>query len=249
MLLVGPNLTGLVTGNSTTPSDQLRITEDVNHKFFLNNKNEWLSTIKFCGNSGAFRFGSEYTPCIYLVVKNSVNSTSTYNGYVIYQNTSNMWTNATGGREYINESSVRTTDLYTQWRLVSSGQANQYNLQVTLPPYYYLDESTRFEAIFALNKLTTTPWKNSWKYKLLTIKVPETTNFGRTTNSGKWVLYYSFPTVASTDGTFTESPTASSSSYVTYEHGWPFCSPRGSCINAVFGGSGGTLNYAINAPQ
>ena len=243
-------LTGLVVASDAPKSDHLEIKEDVNRDFTLNNIPTRLSTIRFCGNSGAFRFGNEWKSCIWLVTKNDPISTTEYNGYVLYQNSSGVWVNVTGGREYTNESSIRTTDLYVKWRLIPSGEQNRFNLEVTLPPYYYnTNESTRIEAIFALNKQANTPWaRSSWGYKLLTIKVPETTNFNRNGNFGKWVLYYSYPNVAATDGYFAEAPQLSSGAYsfVTYEHGWPFCSPRGSCTNGGFGASGGVIDYAMN---
>ncbi len=250
-------------GSDLKPADfdSLTVSEDEGFSATIGGTaGEW-DALKFCSQrSDAFRFGTENVKCVNLITKNktSSGSNSNYTGYVVYQNSSGTWVNATGD--------TITRTIYNA--------TNGVNLTVGLPLYYYAsgggsDTNVRINVTFDLrcgggggpgNECIDSVDGHiyGWNYTRLYVQIPEVTNESTSTvtGSGLWTTYYLFDSAAGAAGNFrdaTADGTTTNKNFnytanafgIAFNSEVPYCSARGSCIESGgYGASSFTLKYA-----
>ncbi len=253
-------------GSDLKPADfdTLTVSEDEGFSATIGGTaGEWAA-LKFCSNrTDAFRFGTENVRCVNLITKNktSPGSNNNYTGYVVYQNSSGTWVNASG--------SDVTRTFYNSTRGA--------NLTVVLPLYYYgagggSDTSVRINVTFdgmssGKGDCVTKPRGCSafmgsgnygWNYTRLIIQIPEIDNESTSSvaGSGIWTTYYLFDSAAGAAGNFRDATADGTTTNrnvnytanafgIVFNSEPPYCSVRGSCVEAAgHGASSFILKYA-----
>ncbi len=204
-------------------------------------------------SQSAFRFGNEWKSQIWLLLKNRTKSgANVHIGQVLYINSSSVYTLA----------STTTNDTENSY----AGK----NLVIKLPPYYYgtvtntwpsTDPAVQLKAIFWTKETTNVALTNTIKNgraTIVRIEVPERIYGAESSTSpiqANWINYISFGGSAfgnpvETWAKFINKPGSTSTGKVTYEYhaNAPYCSTRGSCIEAAPTLSGVFIKYATVLP-